>query len=95
METSIPITAVAAVPTASLPSCPRMRGRPGGAARGVASEVEEHRRPVRDLVHELGCLIRCMRLVRPPGRRLNDLGKLTCERCSRPGPPYIRCRGIA
>src|SRR5262245_61720985 len=79
LETSIPTTVVAAVPTAPLPSSSRMRGRLGGVARGVASEVEEHRRPVRHLVREVGCLIRRMRLIRPPGCRLNDPGRVTCE----------------
>lgn len=45
----------------------------------VASEVEEHRRPVRHLVREVGCLMRCMRLIRPPGCRLIDPGTVTCE----------------
>src|SRR4051812_22475679 len=48
------------------------------------------------------CLIRCMRLIRPPGCRLNDPGKLTCEAlqqtaganrfsptCSSPWPPPL------
>ena len=33
----------------------------------------------RDLVREVGCLMRCMRLTRPPGCRLNDPGMVTCE----------------
>src|SRR5262249_20573157 len=68
--TSIPtkcVAAVVAVPMASLPSASRCGVALARVARGVASEVEERRRPGRTLVPEVGCLIRCLRLVRPPG----------------------------
>src|SRR5581483_6197483 len=78
-ETSIPTECVAAVPTASLPSASRcgvalapsgprgsVRGR-GAPAAGPHSGSRGQR------------LIRCMRLLRPPGCRLNDRGKVTCE----------------
>jgi len=35
--------------------------------RVVASEVEEHRRPAATWFARSGCLMRCMRLIRPPG----------------------------
>ena len=92
---SVPITAVAveaAVPTVALPSCSRMRGRLGGVARLVASEVEEHRRPGRHRVREVGCLMRGMRLIRPPGGRLNDPGMVTCEALQQT-PPRDRFLG--
>src|SRR5262249_10763388 len=81
LDTSIPAKCVAvlsAVPTASLPSGSRMRGRLGVSRPGMASEVEGAggRSAVwfpRSVPHPLHAVDPAA------GRRLNDPGKLTCE----------------